>query len=250
MEERRNAIIALLNKENSLSIAQLKEAFPDVSEMTLRNDIKALDKEHRLIRVYGGIRSIEFVVGGDGMFEIRRDTNADAKSAIASKAAGIIRENTTIYLDSGTTTAALASAIPDQRLIIFTCGVYSLFELARLERVTTIVPGGSLNRFNMCLHGSRAIREVRKLRFDQVFVGVTAYNKESGFSCGSDEEAELKRICMEQAEQRVVLMDSSKIGKAATFSVGDLEDIDTVITDGKAPADFLERCQDAGVEVL
>ena len=59
MEERRRAIVELVNKMSSVSIAQLKEAFPEVSEMTIRNDIKALDREHKLVRVYGGVRSLE-----------------------------------------------------------------------------------------------------------------------------------------------------------------------------------------------
>ena len=63
MEERRRAIVELVNKMGSVSIAQLKEAFPEVSEMTIRNDIKALDREHKLVRVYGGVRSLEFAVG-------------------------------------------------------------------------------------------------------------------------------------------------------------------------------------------
>ena len=65
MEQRRNAIVELVNREGSLSFVQLKEAFPSVSEMTLRTDLKALDQARRVVRVHGGVKSVEVVVGTD-----------------------------------------------------------------------------------------------------------------------------------------------------------------------------------------
>ncbi len=250
MKERRNAIVELVNKMSSVSIAQLKEAFPEVSEMTIRNDIKALDREHKLVRVYGGVRSLECAVGADGLFDIRRNQNVDAKAAIAAKAAGLVRPNTTVYLDSGSTLAKFAGSLPDERLMVFTCGIYNVMELGRFENIDVIVPGGALNRYNMCLHGSRAIREIRKLRFDQVFIGAASYSKETGLSCGSDEEAELKRCCLEQAEQKILLIDSTKVGKASTFSICDVDQFDVVVTDGNMPQEFIERCRAADADVL
>ncbi len=250
MKERRRAILELVNQKNSVSIAQLKEAFPEVSEMTIRNDIKALDREHQLVRVYGGVRSLEYAVGADGRIDLRRNQNVDAKATIATKAAGLVRPNTTIYLDSGSTLAKLAASLPDERLMVFTCGVYNIIELGRFENIDVIVPGGTLNRYSMCLHGSRAIREIRGLRFDQVFIGATSYSKASGLSCGSDEEAELKRCCLEQAEQKILLLDSTKVGKTSTFAICDLDRFDAVVTDGNMPAEFLERCRAAHIDVL
>lgn len=250
MEERRRAIVELVNKMSSVSIAQLKEAFPEVSEMTIRNDIKALDREHKLVRVYGGVRSLEFAVGADGLFDVRRNQNVDAKTTIAAKAAKLVRPNTTIYLDSGSTLATFAAQLPDEHLMVFTCGIYNVMELGHFDTVDVIVPGGTLNRYNMCLHGSRAIREIRKLRFDQVFIGAASYSKTAGLSCGSDEEAELKRACLEQAEQKVLLLDSTKLGKISTFAICDIDQFDVIVTDGNMPADFLERCAAAGVDVL
>ena len=61
MEQRRNAIVELVNREGSLSFVQLKEAFPSVSEMTLRTDLKALDQARRVVRVHGGVKSVEVV---------------------------------------------------------------------------------------------------------------------------------------------------------------------------------------------
>ena len=65
MEQRRNQIVELVNRKGSISFAQLKEAFPSVSEMTLRTDLKALDEARRVVRVHGGVKSVEQVVDTD-----------------------------------------------------------------------------------------------------------------------------------------------------------------------------------------
>ena len=76
MEQRRNAIVQLVNREGSLSFAQLKQAFPSVSEMTLRTDLKALDQARRVVRVHGGVKSVEVVVGTDDQLSLRTARNA------------------------------------------------------------------------------------------------------------------------------------------------------------------------------
>ena len=101
MEQRRNAIVELVNREGSLSFVQLKEAFPSVSEMTLRTDLKALDQARRVVRVHGGVKSVEVVVGTDDQFGRRTARNASEKQIIAEKAAALLRPNTTVFLDSG-----------------------------------------------------------------------------------------------------------------------------------------------------
>ena len=134
MEQRRNAIVELVNREGSLSFVQLKEAFPSVSEMTLRTDLKALDQARRVVRVHGGVKSVEVVVGTDDQFGRRTARNAAEKQIIAEKAAALLRPNTTVFLDSGSTATAVARCVPDEPMLIFTSGLTCAIELARLEK--------------------------------------------------------------------------------------------------------------------
>ncbi len=141
MGERRKAIEDFVNAEGSISFSQLTRKFPDVSEMTLRTDLKALDSERRIVRVHGGARSVGQVVGTDGLIGERRIRNVDAKRAIATKAVSLVRPDTTIYLDSGSTTTELAAVIPDMHALFLTNSVTVAVELARLENPQVIVPG-------------------------------------------------------------------------------------------------------------
>ena len=140
--------------------------------------------------------------------------------------------------------------MPDIRIILFTNGIYSLTELGKYEQINTIVPGGSLNPYSMALKGSRAIRELRDLKFDQLFLGVSGCSRDGKLSCGSDEEADVKRMCIERSEQRIALIDSSELGRSSTFTFCNYEDLDIVVTDGKAPEEYVSSWQSAGIEVL
>lgn len=135
MEQRRNQIVELVNRKGSISFAQLKEAFPSVSEMTLRTDLKALDEARRVVRVHGGVKSVEQVVGTDDLLSRRSARNAEAKQIIAEKAAALLRPNTTLFLDSGSTATAVARCIPDQPMLIYTSGLSCAMEdEARLKQ--------------------------------------------------------------------------------------------------------------------
>ena len=78
------------------------------------------------------------------------------------------------------------------------------------QKPVIMLPGGQLNRYSISMYGISAIRELEQVNFHQTFLGVTGYSMKAGFTCGNNEEAMLKRTAIEQAEQVVVLMDSSK----------------------------------------
>ena len=65
METRRNAIVDLINENGTISFSQLKDAFPNVSEMTLRTDLKLLDEAKRILRIHGGAKSVQVIIGTD-----------------------------------------------------------------------------------------------------------------------------------------------------------------------------------------
>ena len=182
MEQRRNQIVELVNRKGSISFAQLKEAFPSVSEMTLRTDLKALDEARRVVRVHGGVKSVEQVVGTDDLLSRRSARNAEAKQIIAEKATALLRPNTTLFLDSGSTATAVARCIPDQPMLIYTSGLSCAMELAKLEKPHVSLPGGSLNRFSMSVCGAQSIQTMEGINFDLLLLGVTSYSPETGFT--------------------------------------------------------------------
>ena len=250
MAERRELIVDFINNEGSVTFAQLKHAFPDVSEMTLRTDLKALDQNRQIIRVHGGAKSVGFAVGTDDLLARRAGRRSAEKGDIAKKAVGLITPGHTIFIDSGSTTTALAAEMEDMDLLVFTNSLTVTTEMARLEHVMAFMVGGRLNRYSMSTMGARAIEAVRSMTFDQVFLGVTGYQRGEGFSCGSDDEAVFKRVLVERAHECIVLMDSSKENRPSTFKICELRDVDTVVSDDGLSTDFTMACGEKGVLVL
>ena len=243
-------MVELINQKGNVSFAQIKSAFPNVSEMTLRTDLKALDEANRIVRIHGGAKSVQVVVGTDDFLNRRSVRNISEKKEIAAKALKLIRPDSVIFLDSGSTTTALASVFPDQSNLIYTTGLSCVTELVNLEHPTVEIPGGKLNRYSMSVYGHFAIKGLEGINFDQAFMGVTCYSQTTGFTCSVREEAFLKQTVMRQSGQNIILMDSSKVEKKNPYSICGLADVDIVISDGHLPEDFLEECRKYNVEVL
>ncbi len=250
MDTRRKKIVELVNRLGYVRFIQIKENFPNVSEMTLRTDLKALDQEKKIVRIHGGAKSVQLVIGTDDYLNNRSIRNQDEKEEIAEKAAGLIKPDTAVFLDSGSTTTMLARLFPDQSNLIYTTGLSCATELAGLSEPTVLIPGGKLNRYSVSVYGTSVVKELEMVNFHQTFLGVMNFEYQTGFTCGNQEEAILKRTAIRQSEEVIVLMDSSKLDRKGTYSICGLDDIDILVSDGHLPPDFRRECRDHKVTVL
>ena len=220
VEGRRSAIAAYINEMSSVTFGQIKEAFPDVSDMTIRTDLKALDEAKRIVRVHGGAKSVETVIGNDDLLGKRAVQNVDAKQVF-----------------------------PDVRCLIITNSISCAVEFARLKKARVYVTGGQLNRNSLSLTGTSAVTELLQIHFDLAFLGATSYRSDTGFTCESLEDNVVKRMAVSRAAEVVVLMDSSKVGKKGSFTMCDLVDASAIVSDDALPEKFLEECREASVKV-
>lgn len=250
MEERRNAIVDFINEKGNITFSQLVKKFPNVSQMTLRTDLKSLDEAKKIVRIHGGAKSVEVVLGTDDYIGRRAVRNEEEKQSIAEKVIPFIKPNTTIFLDSGSTTTALAKIWPDQPNFIFTSSMSYVMELSKLKHPTIFVLGGELNKYSMSVCGVRAIESVKTVNFDLAVLGVTSYSSDVGFSCGVLMESYLKQAVLHQSAEKIILMDSSKVDKKSTFQICQLEEVSMVVSDQNISDDFQRECEKAGVSLL
>lgn len=250
MEQRRNAIVDFINEKGNITFAQLEKKFPSVSQMTLRTDLKSLDEAKKIVRIHGGAKSVELVLGTDDYIGRRAVRNVEEKESIAAKVISLVKPNTTVYLDSGSTTTELAKIWPDQPNFIFTSSMTCVVELSKLQHPTVFVLGGELNRYSLSACGVWAIDAVKKVNFDLAVLGVTNYSPDTGFSCEVLMESYLKRAVLQQSAENIVLMDSSKMDKKSTFHICQLEEVNTVVSDQNISMDFQIQCEKAGVHLL
>lgn len=249
MEQRRNRIVDFINERSSIRFSDLQKEFPEVSDMTLRTDLKALDAEQKIIRIHGGAKAMNTVLGNDDQLVLRELRHVVEKEELVAKALTLIRPGATLFLDSGSTATLFARNLPDQPMMIFTCSLTVAIELTRLEQAEVFVIGGSLNRNSKSMYGHAAMEQLARVRIDQAFMGVTGYD-DNGFNCGHAEENALKRFVIDRAGETILLMDSSKVGKSSIFTYCTLDQADILVSDNALSASFRENCKAHQVKVL
>lgn len=242
MDERRDAIVALVNEKSNITFAELKKRFPQVSDMTIRTDLKALDEAKRIVRVHGGAKSVEQVIGNDDLLGKRAVRNVEAKQLIAEKAIKLVRPNTTVFIDSGSTTTLMANLFPDVQCVIFTNSLSCGIELSKLTKARVYMVGGLLNRNSLSVVGYSALKEMDPVNYDMAFLGATSYDDQLGFTCESAEDNAIKRMAISKAVQNIILMDASKLGRRGSFTIGQLNEVTDVVMDGNVPDDFRQSC--------
>ena len=238
MDERRDAIVAIVNEKSNITFAELKKRFPQVSDMTIRTDLKALDEAKRIVRVHGGAKSVEQVIGNDDLLGKRAVRNVEAKQLIAEKAVKLVRPNTTVFIDSGSTTTLMANLFPDVQCVIFTNSLSCGIELSKLTKARVYIVGGLLNRNSLSVVGYSALKEMEPVNFDMAFLGATSYDEQLGFTCESAEDNAIKRMAISKSVQNIILMDASKLGRRGSFTIGQLNEVTDVVMDGNVPDDF------------
>lgn len=250
MEQRRQKITEMVNREGQISFTRLKAAFPEVSEMTLRTDLKALDERKAIVRIHGGARSVDTVAGTDGFLANRTLRNQTQKEEIVRKALDFLGTASSVYLDSGSTTTLLARSIPDERRVIYTSGLTCATELANLSQAEVHMLGGKLNRYSLSVSGSRSIQELEGCHFDLCILGVTSFSPWFGFCCAVEEDCLLKQTAMRRSDQVVVLMDSGKFGLTNAQCICMAEDVDVLITDSAMSSEQRDFFKQKGVRIF
>ena len=253
MQKRIDTINAYIQKNDEVKLSELEEMFSDVSAMTLRRDLDRLEKMGEIIRTRGGARSIKSLqkrMIKEEIYSRRMQENPEGKKIIGSKAALLLRENESIYIDSGTTAICLAENVPDISLSVLTGAPNVAMELTRHKNVEITMIGGQLSRENLSVSGLISVDFVKNTNLSTAFISTSGYSPESGFTAGSLHESEIKKAVIEKAQRVVMMMDSSKIGRTHTFTFARLSDIDVLVTDTRIPTQLLTELKEKGIKII
>ena len=249
--DRISEIAELLDKRGKMTLEQLEEYFPNVSQMTLRRDLFQLEEDGKVIRVRGGamsVREVEKTSGGP--YTKKTTIQTDEKIIIAQKAAELIDEGSSIFIDGGTTALYLAKELPDKVCNVFTNGLAVATELAKKKNVVVNLLGGQLIKENLSTASSFSSLYFTDTNFELAVISASAFTLENGFSCSSQVEAELLRVIAKKAKSLYMMLDSSKIGKIKPYTFARPEDINVLITDDDFPQDLKEQFKAKDIVVI
>jgi DeoR/GlpR family transcriptional regulator of sugar metabolism len=251
--ERRRKIVEMVQESGSRSVVDLCGLF-DVSEMTIRRDLRDLDREGLLRRVHGGAVS-NIGRSYEPPYPVRATRNDDRKKAIGRRAAELVLDGDSIALDIGTTTLEIARALHGKRnLTVVTASLPIANEIVSSLSLTSdvrlILTGGIVRSGELSMIGHIAARTYADFHVDKAFIGVGGMSLEDGLTEYNLEDALVKKPLLQNAHQRIVVADSSKIGRTTFTSVAPLSMVNTYITDSDIDRDTLKSLQAMGIEVL
>lgn len=243
----------LLEQRGFVRVRDLADRF-GVSTVTVRNDLQMLEERQVAFRVHGGAMPFNRT-RGERPFEEVAERQADEKAAIAATAASLVANGETIVVDVGTTTAALARALVDRadltELTVITNGITIAMQLeAGHPRFTIVVTGGTLRPKQHSLVEPLATGLFESLRVDTVFIGCNGVSVDGGITNVNLPEAHVKRAMIDAAARCVVLADSTKLGVRTLAPVCSLDDVDVLVTDGRATIGDLDAIRAEGVDIV
>jgi DeoR family transcriptional regulator of aga operon len=176
--------------------------------------------------------------------------NNSGKLTIAKKAMELIQPHTAIFLDASTTNLALARALPDINLNIFTTGPSIALELCRLHNPVITLCCGTINRKNLAVSGQNTLEMLEKINIDMAFIGVSGCSLEAGFTCGTEGDMMVKHKVIQKARTSVMMCSREKLSCLMPYTFAELKDVDYLISDAPMPESFVRAAWEAGVHLL
>ncbi|MEV8212625.1 DeoR/GlpR family DNA-binding transcription regulator [Leifsonia sp. NPDC077715] len=250
---RRERMLELIGRAGFARVSDLSEAF-QVSDVTVRSDLDALDREQIIRRVHGGA-VLRAAGAREPSFEEALESSADEKRRIGQAAAAMVVPGSSVLLDVGTTTAAIARALVERDdlddVTVITNGLTIALELERaIPRFEVVVTGGTLRPLQHSLVEPLAAVLLERVHADVAFIGCTGVHPTGGITNVNLPEADLKRVMVGSAEQAVVVADGSKLGRTHLGRIAGLADVSELITGPSAEDDEVTALREAGLPVV
>lgn len=244
-DKRRQHILEVVALEGRASIGNLAQSL-DVSEMTIRRDLTDLEGAGAIARVHGGA-VIPSGSSHEPPFGARVRLNAASKVAIASQVCSLMADNSTVFLDGGSTGLAIAQALVTRRMTVCTPSLRVADALKAASGIRLMMTGGVMRPREQSFTGSPAIEMIGNHRFDWYVMTVSGLDLEAGCTEWNLDDAAVKQAALASARRTIVAADSSKIGAIAFARVCPIARVDAVVTTSDADRRFVEGLRELEV---
>ena len=247
--ERHKYIKEQLSKNGFVRVLDVAEHL-GVTGATIRKDLRILEAQGVLYRTHGSASPVKPHVMDLSIGE-KSTQHVSEKQAIARAAQTLIMPDDAIILASGSTVTAFAEVLkPDGSINVVTPSLGIAVLLNERDAVKVMVLGGEMYKNSLSVRGGYAEQGLINVSCSKLFIGCDGIDLASGVTCSNIPESRLTNAMMAAASQAVVLADSSKFGRRGFGKIGNVEDVDIIITDSGIPDSFKNKIEDAGVQVI
>lgn len=244
IKQRRQQIVTYLKEHEQATVAELSQKFK-VSEMTIRRDCNILANMGNVTQKLGVISYQSNAL----LDSQKNDSLLNIKEQLAKKAADYVIDGQTIFINSSMTAINTLKYLTDQEIIVLTNNVAAI-QINTELKASVMLSGGEIRRPKNALTGDIAYNAFSSMRANLSIIGCRGLCLETGISTSQIYEAKINRKIIENSSKLIVVADYTKIGKSSNFTVGNINDIDILITDSFADLEIIEEFRKQGVEVI
>lgn len=246
---RQKKILKAIQDNRQATVAELSRLF-NVSEVTIRRDLRELANQGVLYRAHGGAIALSPSAHEPPVVKRMGQTNR-CKLGIARAAAHLISDGDSVFVGSGSTSAYVARQLTDRKdLTVITNALTVATELASADGVTVVVTGGMMRASELSLIGHITEQALREVRVDKIIMGIPAISLEHGLTNDYLPEVMTDRTIIEMASELILVADHTKFGKVGSAFVAPLTRVTSLVTDSEADAELLARIEDMGIRVI
>ena len=241
-------ILEAARRQGKVTVEGLAEQF-GVTLQTIRRDLTDLAEAGRLERVHGGA----ILPSGTTniLYEERRVLNQTAKTQIARACSAQIPEGSSVFLNIGTSTEAVAHELLHHRdLLVVTNNMNVANILAANRDCQIVLTGGTLRRLDGGLIGTLTVATIRQFKFDIAVIGCSAMDADGDLLDFDIQEVGVSQTIIAQARKTFLVADHSKFTRSAPARIASLSEITTFFTDKHLPRRLAAQCRDWKTDVL
>lgn len=243
-EQRQSLIQQKLEQNGRVVGADLARQL-GVSEHTIRRDLQELARLGICKKVYGGAVS-QFKQSAS--FDTRVSQNIQEKADVAQCCAALIRPDTCIFIDAGSTYLSMVDFISSRmNLTVVTNSPQIAAALSSRTHLELILLGGKVNTQTCSVLGAEPINQVKGMLFDQVYIGVCGLDSEAGLTAVYYEDACFKKELLNQCNEVIAAVTADKLPQIARYKVAPCEDIDIVVASSSTNT---ESFSDTGIKII
>jgi DeoR family glycerol-3-phosphate regulon repressor len=245
---RQTEIIALLRETGRVAVEDLALQF-EVSPQTIRRDLNEMNEARVITRVHGGAivaSSVENLA-----YDARKLVAQSHKRLIGEAAARLIPDNSSLFINIGTTTEEVARALAARSgLLVITNNLNVASELYRNRAIDVIITGGSVRPTDGGIVGATTVDLIRQFRVDTAVIGISAIDADGTLLDFDTREVHVSRAIIDNARRVILVTDSSKFSRSAPARLATLADIDILGTDHLPSPAIAALCRTHEVEVV
>ncbi len=246
--QRHKMILADLEKDGFVRVHDLSVHL-GVSEVTIRKDLKDLEKRRMLVRSHGSASPVSSLTI-DRHIDEKEKVQVSEKMRIAEAANMLLVKNDRIIIASGTTVLAFAQHITlTDPITVITPSVKVSLILSYKPNVEIIQLGGTLRKSSASAIGPYSESLLKEMICSKLFIGIDGLDLDLGLTTSNIAEAHLNQYMIDAAQEVIVLADSTKFGKRGFGRICSLDRVHHIITDRNAPASMIQVIREKGIEV-